>query len=258
MMEHMAVLIGRLVDEALSHVATQQALVAEREVSDSREQFIAVVAHDLRTPLGAMHTAAEILVRAGDERSSRIGERLRKSTSRMTDLIDDLVDFSRGRAGRAMPVELVQSCDLSAALEEVVDEIRHVHPGRDLRSRLALDGPVRCDPSRLQQLLSNLLGNALAYGAVDQPIVVEALEDAGVTSIAVTNWGPEIPANRLERLFDAYWSADTARATANMGLGLHICQLIARAHHGVLRVASDAESGTRFTMEWPSGCVYPP
>jgi len=254
MMENMASLIGRLIDEALSHVATERALVAEREVGDSREQFIAVVAHDLRNPLGTMHTAAEILMRAEDEKSNRMGDRLRRSAARMTGLINDLVDFSRGRAGRAMPVELARSDALAPALQEIVEEVRHLHPDRDLRSQLRFDRSVVCDQSRLQQLLSNLLSNALSYGAPDKPVVVEAFEDEGIASIVVTNWGPPISPECLDRMFDAYWSADATRATPNMGLGLHICQLIARAHHGILRVSACAERGTRFTIEWPSDC----
>ncbi|MEH3087421.1 MAG: HAMP domain-containing sensor histidine kinase [Xylophilus ampelinus] len=253
MVENMAALIGRLLDEALAHAATAQALRAEREVGDSREQFIAVVAHDLRAPLGTMRTAVEILLRADDARGRKMGERLRLSADRMTGLLDDLVDFSRGRAGRAMPVELVRHSGLGAALQDVVDEARLAHPGRDLHACFRFDGPVLCDPARLQQLLSNLLVNALAYGAADAPVRVEASDAGGVATLVVENRGPRIPPERLERMFDAYWSADANRTTPNMGLGLHICQLIARAHQGTLRVASSEEHGTRFTLEWPGG-----
>ncbi|MDA7416243.1 GAF domain-containing sensor histidine kinase [Xenophilus arseniciresistens] len=254
MMEGMAALIGRLIEEALSHGNTLQALVDERATSVSREQFLAVVAHDIRNPLSTMRTASEILARSADPMVGRVGMRLRSSAQRMSALIDDLVDFARGRAGSAMPVRLEAQQNIDGLLEDVVQEARDAQPAHEIRAHIRMGCPVRCDPARLQQLLSNLIGNAIAYGAADKPIVVEAFERDGVARIVVTNWGEPILQGQIEQIFSAYARASTARADAGMGLGLHICQLIARAHEGTLSVSSDAQSGTRFEMAWPSAC----
>lgn len=254
MMEGMAALIGRLIEEALSHGSTLQELVDERAISVSREQFLAVVAHDIRNPLSTMQTASEILARSNDPLVGRVGLRLRASAQRMSALIDDLVDFARGRAGSAMPVKLEAQQNIDALLEDVVQEARDAHPEQEIRAHIHMACPVRCDPARLQQLLSNLIGNAFAYGATDKPVVVEAFERDGVARIVVTNWGEPILQGQLEQIFSAYARVSTARANAGMGLGLHICQLIARAHGGTLSVSSDAQSGTRFEMAWPSDC----
>lgn len=256
MLESMAALVGRLLDERFAHGAAVQALNEEKAAGLSREQFLAVVAHDLRNPLATMHVASEILARSQDAAMGRMGRRLRSSAARMTGLVDDLVDFSRGRAGSAMPIRISPCPDADTQLEHVVQELRDIHPGREIISHIDLGGPVSCDVPRLQQLLSNLLGNAVTYSAPDSKIVVQAREVAGQASLAVTNWGNTIAAERLDCIFAAYTRGSALGEDTSMGLGLHICQLIATAHGGDLSVTSDAEAGTRFEMRWPSRCGH--
>lgn len=252
MLEGMAALVGRLLDESFAHGATLQALNEEKAAGFSREQFLAVVAHDLRNPLATMHVASELLTRSPDAAMGRIGKRLRGSAVRMTGLVDDLVDFARGRAGSAMPIRMSACHDLDAILEPVVQEIRDIHPTRNIRSDLQLGGPVWCDPARLQQLVSNLLGNAVTYSAADSQIVVQGTVQDGEATVAVTNWGNTIAPDRIECIFAAYTRDSALCEDTSMGLGLHICQLIATAHGGALSVSSDASDGTRFAMRWPS------
>lgn len=253
MLEGMAALIGRLLDQSFAHGATLQALNEEKAAGISREQFLAVVAHDLRNPLSTMHVASEILSRSPDLAMGRIGKRLRSSAARMTGLVNDLVDFSRGRAGSAMPIRMSRCDDLDSLLEHVVQEVRDIHPQRHIRSDIHMGDTVRCDPARLQQLVSNLLANAVNYGAADSRIVVQAGVDGGQASVAVTNWGNTIAPERLNGIFAAYTRDSALCEDTSLGLGLHICQLIATAHHGELSVTSDADTGTRFEMRWPSG-----
>jgi len=255
MLEGMAALVGRLLDESFAHGATLQALKAEKAAGLSREQFLAVVAHDLRNPLATMHVASEILTRSKDTAIGRIGNRLRTSAARMASLVDDLVDFARGRAGSDMPIRMSAASDLDTILEHVVQEVRDIHPTRDIRSDIHMGGPVWCDAARLQQLVSNLLGNAATYSAQESRIVVQASTQDGRATIAVTNWGNTIAPDRLDCIFAAYTRDSALCEDSSMGLGLHICQLIASAHGGTLSVSSDPTAGTRFEMSWPSQAV---
>jgi signal transduction histidine kinase len=254
MIEGFAGLIGLQLDEARAHRSTRTALTEEQSLGSSREEFIAVVAHDLRNPLATMHTAGQLLTRSSDAAAARVGTRLLQSANRMLGLINDLVDYARGRAGSAMPIQLGQHAELGAALEEVVEEVREANPGWSIQSDILIPCPVQCEPARLQQLLSNLLGNAIAHGAAGEPILVHASESEGTAVIRVTNRGTVIPAPQLARVFEAYWQAVPRKLDASMGLGLHICQLIASAHGGTLTARSDAQHGTTFELRWPSGC----
>ncbi len=252
MMESMATLIGRLLDEGFSHEAALQELVNEKDDAISREQFLAVVAHDLRNPLNTMHMASQMLLKAENPSMERIGQRLKSSATRMSELVDDLVDFARGRAGASMPIRLATHTGIAALLEDVVQESRDNFPDRDIRSNISLQGQVICDPARLQLLLSNLISNAITYGSADQPIVVSALQNHAEAQIIVTNWGSPIAPSQIERVFSAYTRDSSTREDTSMGLGLHICQLIAHAHNGQLSVVSTQEGGTRFEFVWPS------
>lgn len=254
MVEGLAALIGRLLDDELLHGWTMRELADEKATGISREQFLAVVAHDIRNPLSTMHNSSSILERSNDTAIRKVGAMLHASAGRMSGLVDDLVDFARGRAGISMPVRLAGYADIDVLMEAVIQEARDGNPGREIRASLNISCPVRCDPERLQQMLSNLIGNALTYGATDMPITVETAESKGVATLVVTNWGAPIADHQLARVFDAYARDSVARDDASMGLGLHICQLIAVAHGGKLSVTSDAQLGTRFEMSWPSAC----
>ncbi|QHI96993.1 GAF domain-containing protein [Xylophilus rhododendri] len=244
-----AEILARLIDEEEAISRTRLALVQERDMAGARERFLAVVAHDLRNPLFTMHTAAELMLRGAEPAAAKLGARLKSSAARMTRLIDDLVDFSRGRAGAAMTVTQALHTDLAEFLEAVVDEARDGHPDRVIESSLDYPAAVRCDPDRLQQLLSNLLGNAIAYGDARSPIAVQGFVEDGRVVLEVRNWGAVIAPEVLERVFDAFYRGSTA-GDSSMGLGLNICLQIAQAHGGRLSASSSATAGTRFRLEF--------
>lgn len=188
-----------------------------------------------------------MLVRGADP--SQVGKRLTASAGRMTRLIDELVDFTKGRAGSLITVQKALHHDLTESLEAVVDEFRDSHVDRSFRSSLRFDGVVVCDVLRLQQLLSNLLGNAVAYGRRDSPVVVEGFRRNGQVIVGVSNWGKTIPQDTVEKMFDPYFQGPGSAGTS-MGLGLSICTQIAKAHGGTLSVTSSAECGTRFELSF--------
>ena len=233
-------------------VATESALVDARATGELREQFIAVLGHDLRNPLAAVGAAAEVLIRSKPETDVvRIGERLRATTRRMSRLIDDVLDFARGRLGSGMGLHFEPVNDLGAALGDVVAELREANPHRAVTEHIAVGTAVRCDRGRLQQLLSNLLGNALTYGAVDRPVSVRVTVEADALVLAVSNHGEPIRAEDLPRVFEPYWRPRSSVPGGGLGLGLYICAQIVLAHGGELQVASSAEHGTCFTARLP-------
>ena len=170
-----AELIAAHLDADEQLVQAQGALQSERAMSELREQFIAVLGHDLRNPVAAIDAGANLLLRAKlDEPSRKVVALIQGSVLRMRGLIDNVLDLARARLGGGVSLRLDAETPLRPALEQVVAELRSVHPSRRIDVNFALTEPVACDHLRIAQLLSNLLGNALTYGAEGTPINVDA------------------------------------------------------------------------------------
>ncbi|MBB3226515.1 signal transduction histidine kinase [Luteibacter sp. Sphag1AF] len=233
--------------------ASDTALADAHSVAVLREQFIAVVGHDLRSPLHAIRLGTESLeAMALDARARRTVSAMRRSCDRMSDLIDNVLDFARGRLGGGIPLALRASHDLADDLRHVVEESQASHPARALDVNIAIDRPVTCDPRRVAQLLSNLLNNALAHGDPELPVRVDASVIGSQFVLSVSNGGRVIPPHLLARMFQPFSRKGTSRPQPGLGLGLYIASEIARAHGGTLDVASSPEL-TRFTFRVPCG-----
>ncbi len=141
--------------------------------------------------------------------------------------------------------------DLAASLNEGVGELRDAHPDRIIHTRFVIDQPVVCDRGRLQQLVSNLVGNEIHHGAPDRPVEASARIDNGWLEIMVLNDGEPIAAANLAHMFEPYWRPVTSSPGGGLGLGLYICSQIAKAHGGEMQVSSDAAQGTRFVARVP-------
>lgn len=232
----------------------ETALKGERAASELREQFIAVLGHDLRNPLAAVGATAELLSRRTDAPELvKLGARLRSSTRRMSGLIDDVLDLARGRLGSGIGLTIRDADFLGSALRDVVDETRAANPRLDIRDEIDIAGSVRCDQGRVQQLLSNLLGNAVTYGAPDQPIIVQVRGEADELVVSVRNGGTPIPPADLDKIFQPYWRPASSKPGGGLGLGLYICSEIVKAHRGSLTVTSSTDEGTTFTARIPVG-----
>ncbi len=230
--------------------AAENSLESERETSVLREQFIAVLGHDLRNPLGAIISGTQLLARSTlDGRQQAVVALIRQSTTRMGELIENVMDFARSRLGGGLGVDL-RPTDLAPALTHTVDEIRTAWPDRDLRTDIVLPDPVTCDAARMTQLLSNLVANAVTHGATDKPIIVTASVAGQAFELAVCNGGTPIPADLIAVLFHPF-TREKARPSQNgLGLGLYIAAEIARTHGGTLEADSNAER-TRFVFRMP-------
>jgi signal transduction histidine kinase len=248
MFELFASLIAFHLDTQQRLAASERALLDERQTAELREQFIAVMGHDLRSPLAAIDAGANVLRRMSlpDAASPMVAIILR-SSARMRALIDNVLDFARGRLGGGLPIARKVHADLAATLEHVIDEQRTVWPERSIESRIDLSHPVSCDSARIGQLLSNLLANALTHGDPVGTVRVTALSDARAFELSVSNTGVPIARELMSRLFHPFARAANGVDQQGLGLGLYIAAEIARAHNGTIDVDSTAER-TRFTF----------
>jgi len=230
---------------------SQTALLDERNDSELREQFIAVLGHDLRNPLAAISGGTQLLLRRTEDEKSRAILRMMTTTLlRMGALIENVMDFARGRLGGGISLQKEEK-SLEPVLTNVIAEIKSAFPDRRIDVELDIDYPFDCDHVRLGQLLSNLLGNAVTHGAEDEPILVEARTGEDGLTLAVVNGGKPIPPDALERLFQPFQRGEARASPHGLGLGLYIASEIARAHGGTLDVTSD-ERETRFTLTIPA------
>jgi sigma-B regulation protein RsbU (phosphoserine phosphatase) len=231
----------------------QEGLKTERETAELREQFIAVLGHDLRNPLAAISAGARILQRSGalkEHKELRVLDMINTTVTRMSDLIDNVLDFARGRLGGGITLSRDARRPLEPVLKQVVDELRTASPHRTIETSFAINEPVNCDRTRVGQLVSNLVGNALTHGATDQPVRVGATTEGRQLKLWVANAGEPIPPAAMERLFEPFFRGDIRDNRQGLGLGLHIASQIAQAHGGRIDVTSTTEE-TRFTFTMP-------
>jgi sigma-B regulation protein RsbU (phosphoserine phosphatase) len=231
--------------------AARTSLASERETSELREQFIAVLGHDLRNPLASISAGARILGRdAQTEKQHQVLAMMETAVVRMAALIDNVLDFARGRLGGGIAIERDVRKPLEPVLHQVIDELRLASPGRQIEVEYAIDRPVDCDRTRIGQLVSNLVGNALSHGASNEPVRVRAETEDGVFRFSVANGGEPIPEAAIEKLFEPFFRGKVRASRQGLGLGLHIASQIAKAHEGALTVTSTADE-TKFTFVMP-------
>ena len=214
---------------------------------DLADQFIGVLGHDLRNPLGATTMAGKLIVaRAPDETTRSLGGRVVRSGERALRMIDDMLDLARTRLGTGIPVMRTPG-DLRDIVLNVVDELRTSHGATRIAWDWRGDGAGRWDPDRISQAVSNLVANALQHGSADLPVRVRLDGTGRELVLEVHNFGEPIPPERFATLFDSYRRRDELRPSKGLGLGLFIAAQIVRAHDGTLDVRSSPDDGTTFT-----------
>jgi K+-sensing histidine kinase KdpD len=244
-----AELIAVHLDSAMRLADAEASLLDAEAAAELREQFIAVLGHDLRNPLAAIEAGTRLLEKMPiDVKTRSIVGMMQQSAARMSALIEDVADLARGRLGGGIPLS-VSSEPVAVTLLQVVEEMRAAHPGRIIEAEFAIAQPVRHDRQRIARLLSNLLGNALAYGAQETPVKVHASTN-GQFELSVTNAGEPISAATMRRMFAPYARGADRSDHQGLGLGLYIVSEIARAHGGTIAAVSTAEE-TRFTFRMP-------
>lgn len=237
--------------DVTDHKERDQTIVEQRHEAELREQFLAILGHDLRNPLSSMVSGVRILSRdSHSERSEKVLQGMRASSARMSELISNMMDFARVRLGDGIGLDLQPHTDLGDQIEQVTSEIANTYPGADFKMDLDLEGPITCDASRIMQVLSNLIGNAVTHGPPGEPIFIRAARNGNELKISVSNSGKEIPADARENLFRPFFKGKPQASPQGLGLGLYISAQIVEAYGGEIKVLSD-DASTQFEITLP-------
>jgi signal transduction histidine kinase len=243
-------------NEAIDQALAESTSRFTEGLDHSKEMFLAMLGHDLRTPLGAIIGSAHVMVNAGDlpEAALKKARLILKSSQRMNVLVADLLDFTRSRLGRGIPI-VRADMDIAAVCRQTVEEIAALHPERVVNVDATGELQGQWDRARIIQAFSNVISNAVQHGSDDTPINVVIHGDAGEIALTVQNRGPVIAANELDQIFDPMHRIEGDKPVApreNLGLGLYITERIVTAHGGTIGVESSEDEGTTFTIRLPT------
>ncbi|ADO67846.1 Sensor protein [Stigmatella aurantiaca DW4/3-1] len=231
-----------------------EVLAAEtRQHAEFERQLLGIVSHDLRNPLSAITLTASALKRQiADERHQRGIQRILLSADRAIRMVRDLLDFTRARQGVGIAVQR-KVTDLHELVRAAVDEARASRPDRSIEVVQSGDGVGSWDPNRLEQVIANLIGNALQYSPPPTGVRVETHGEEDALVLKVHNLGPPISADLLPRIFEPMerGTESVDRAGGSIGLGLYIVRHIVLAHAGTVSIESTAPEGTTFTVRLP-------
>jgi signal transduction histidine kinase len=233
------------------------------EVARSRDTFLAILGHDLRSPLSAiansgLYLGAPGLLPVGAPLEAV--RRINRSAAKMGSMIKDLLEYTRTRLGRAIPIS-PHAASMEQICRSAFDEIRAVHPERIFRLETSGELHGQFDSERLQQVLSNLLNNAVQNGNAWEPITLRAYSEADKVTVQVRNFGRPIPPDQLQVIFDPLVQIPQAAAgeggvaSGNLGLGLYIAHEIVRMHGGTIAAESSDREGTIFSARLPRTSV---
>ncbi|MFK3815308.1 sensor histidine kinase [Pseudomonas sp. NPDC089407] len=241
-------------NEAIDQALAESVAAYGTAVESTRKMVLAVLGHDLRSPLGAILMAGDLIQRQQglDEKGKVLATQVCTSARRANVMINDLLDLARCNLGTGIPVNL-QRANLNTICRAVVDELRTGFP----QATILLDEQARIsgqfDPDRIAQVFSNLIGNALRHGDATAPIKVKVANVEGAARVSVHNSGEPIPAEvmpfifRPEGRYSSYSSGERGSA-AGLGLGLFIASEIVASHGGRIDVESSKEAGTTFEV----------
>jgi signal transduction histidine kinase len=244
-------------DESIDQSLTAAVVSYTRRVNQSRQMFLAILAHDVRTPLNSITMSASLVSHAGkaDPDCAQAASQIENSAGAIAGMVADLIDFAGAGIGVTMPLSPAPM-DLAKLCREVSDEFRAAHPGCNLKLETRDDLTGTWDAGRLRQVLSNLLGNAAQHGGSACGISLMAAAQGDDVMFAVHNDGSPIPPDILPTIFEPLVRGSSPdgqkqRRRGSIGLGLYIAREIIHGHGGSIDVTSSAQSGTSFTARLP-------
>jgi len=242
-------------NEAIDQAIAESVSRYSQAVGQTQERFLAILSHDLRSPLGAIIMATRFMLDAGglEEPNRTLVTRASSSARRMNQMVLDLVEFTRTRLDDTIPVVRSQ-VDGLRLVHDVVVEIAAAYPDSVVQVETGGDLSGQWDVDRLTQALTNLVANAVQHGARGKPIRVSASGVADEVTFSVHNEGPPIPVEQQEAIFQEGHRAGGRTAATDrrhQGLGLYIVERIVASHGGSVSVRSSPEEGTTFTIRLP-------
>lgn len=242
-------------NEAIDESLAESAVWYSKKMAHTREQFLDILGHDLRTPLGAILMGATFLTKSEslDVKEVGIATRILNSAGRMNRMVSDLLDLTRTRLGAGIPVT-PKPMDLTPVCQQVVAELEVVHPDCKLQFQSKGDLYGEWDSDRLAQVISNLVANALQYGCEDGPVSLVAHAHGEEVVLRVHNEGPPISDDAMKTIFEPMvrqQPQDGDKHVTGLGLGLYIAREVVTAHGGTISVTSPEKKGTTFTVQIP-------
>lgn len=243
-------------NEAIDQSLAESAVAYSNKVNETRDIFLAILGHDLRSPLAATATAGTYLSRAGafEDQVRQIGVRVKRSAATMSGIVNDLLGLARTQLGDGIPIER-RECDLLEMCQWAIEDANAAHPRAHFELHAIGELMGSFDQARLQQLLTNLANNAAQYGTPGKPIVIDVAGERDRVLLKVRNEGTAIPKEVLPVLFSSLVQLPeqdgNERPRSSLGLGLYIAKQIAVAHGGDIDVVSDDLAGTVFTVDVP-------
>jgi len=240
------------IDQALAESITRHT----SDVDHSRDMFLAILGHDLRSPLGAVMMASQFMLELGElkEPNLTLTTRIVRGTKRMNQMVGDLLDFTRSRLGAGVPI-VRAAMDMGKEVTSAVDEVAAAHPESVLQLEMSGDLRGNWDAARIDQVIANLIGNAVQHGSAKTAINVGVRGDEKEVVLRVHNRSPVIPAAELPGIFGPFQRLKSGNggggASSSLGLGLYIAERIVTAHGGTIAVESSDDCGTAFTVRLP-------
>jgi signal transduction histidine kinase len=256
--------LGDLVrfNEAIDQAIAESITRYTEDLDHSKEMFLAVLGHDLRTPLGAVLMSSQFMLDTGDlvEPYRALASRIAHSATRMNGMVSDLLDFTRTQLGSGVPIVRAET-DLAKMVRNAVDEVGAANPDRSFEMSTSGNVIGEWDEARMHQALTNLLANAAQHGAAEWPISVHMSGEPEDVVIVVHNFGKVIPSSEIFGIFSPFKrlkeGVPVERDSSNLGLGLFIADRIVKAHGGTIEVTSAASTGTFFTIRLPRDPTAP-
>ncbi|TWI52577.1 signal transduction histidine kinase [Pseudomonas duriflava] len=246
-------------NEAIDQAQSESMVRYTKMLREAQNLFLAILGHDVRTPLGAITMGAQVLLhdQTLPSKALKVGLRIFNSSQRMDKIVRDLLDFSTSHLGDGIPVD-PHTVDLLEICQNIVEEARTFHPDRKII--LTTDGHLIgvWDGARIAQAFSNLIANALQHGKPESVVKVSTYGLPDEVVYTVQNEGDVIPPSKLRTFFDPVKrfairpvSERTPSRAQNLGLGLYVVKQIVTAHEGEITVTSSKEEGIVFTVRLP-------